>query len=88
MNFTEKMNQEKLNESMEEKFGTTYQFKVKVQFAGWENAELTGNVISHESDRKVLEAYVEQRLKKEFSNVISYEILELERAEKQIFPMY
>ena len=39
MNFSERLNKEKLNESMEQEFGTTYKFKVKILFEGLDETE-------------------------------------------------
>ena len=86
MNFSERLNKEKLNESMEQEFGTTYKFKVKILFEGLDETELSGNVISFDPDKTLLESYVDQRLKKAFNNIVRYEILELGRAKEQIFP--
>lgn len=86
MNFSERLNKEKLNESMEQEFGTTYKFKVKILFEGLDETELSGSIISKDPDKKTLETYVDERLKRAFNNIVNYEILELGRAEEQIFP--
>jgi hypothetical protein len=87
-NFSERIKQEKLMESMEEKYGTTYEFKVNILFKGYNPTELIGKLISRDGfDKEILEKRVEERLKKEFGNVVRYELISLDRAKEQIFPM-
>jgi len=87
-NFSEKIKQEKLLESMEEQFGTTYEFKVNILFVSYDPTELTGRLVNHGFDKELLEKRIDERLKKEFGNVVRYELISLERAKEQIFPMY
>lgn len=87
-NFSERIKQEKLMESMEAEYGTTYEFKVNILFESYDPTELTGRLISRDGfDKEILEKRVEARLKKEFGNVVRYELISLDRAKEQIFPM-
>lgn len=87
-NFSERIKLEKLNEDMEKKFGTTYEFKVNVLFQSYEPSILTGKLVAYDFNKEELEKRVDERLKKEFNNMVQYELLSLERAKEQIFPMY
>lgn len=97
-NFSERIKQEKLMESMEEKYGTTYEFKVNILFEGYDPTELIGRLIQfplpgsskvnlNEENEILLKQRVDERLKREFGNVVRYELISLDRAKEQIFPM-
>ena len=78
-----------INENFDPWTAVTYDIKIRILFEGFEYSILKFKLIfsNDEEAEQKSEQSIEDRLKV-FTNIVSYDIVKIEKADEQIRPMY